>query len=658
MDLVRNGEVRASVTVHLGGELAAKGADFLVAKFRERSGFELPVKRAVGFDDITRCCQISLCSTHTSDLQENELTTPDGQGRRPIPEEGFVADLARVGSDVGVILSGRNLGNLVCGIGELLRGIEFGPHTARLVRLPPTIFQPHQATRGVCLHMPPGSAYAEWPETELARLFENWAFWDVNAVLTRYDMYAYRSDFRSVPNSEGNRMLARHQLVAKLAQDLGMKFGLAVAANSGYLDRAIVSLRARDSETDSRRGGSPTLLCPSSHDGRAYLLQDREELFRQIRPIDLLWILPYDPGGCWCERCDPWVKTFLGLAQEIARGAQRYHSQTEVYVSTRWFQPQEFQFLEEYLGHGPEWLRGIIVDESRLRSGPRGLADFRSLVSRLSGICPTIFAPELDARSFSTDGRNQCVERGRFGASPRLESSLQAYAQIAPHISGTVVQSDCISDDISKVSYCRWGWSLPPHPADAVREYWRWHFGGAEDEGWDLVRRLEKNQTHSSAEDAQKECQSLAAAEKGIRPDERNSWRWKVLRARVELDDLLSQIEPASEMLSQAAADLRKATRSASRPKMVQAGKAWILRLKERDKRIQKLIKTADDLQSEVYRVSPERQSLVSGMQLAEECGRGSGQDWIRKLQQALKPAGPAEVKAGLDAVADEMAPR
>ena len=113
MDLVKKGAGSATVTVHLGGEPAVGAARLLIQKIQDSCGVKLELKEAVGYDDITRCLQISVSTAAIADLPEMDVTTPDLQGRGPFPEEGFVADLAHIGNGLGLVLSAVTLLSLI-----------------------------------------------------------------------------------------------------------------------------------------------------------------------------------------------------------------------------------------------------------------------------------------------------------------------------------------------------------------------------------------------------------------------------------------------------------------------------------------------------------------------------------------------------------------
>jgi len=654
MDLVKKGAGSATVTVHLGGEPAVVAARLLIQKIQDSCGVKLELKEAVGYDDITRCLQISVSTAAIADLPEMDVTTPDLQGRGPFPEEGFVADLAHIGNGLGLVLSAVTLGSLVCAIGELLRGIEFSPNRARVVRLPAKIFQPTLPIRGVYLSMTPGSEFFSWSESELQELFEDWALWGINTVMTRYNMYPLRSDFRSDSSGMGNQILKRHQIIARIAHRLGMKTGLVTVTNSDYLDRAKVSLRSLDSDTDPRRGGGPTLLCPSTHEGRSFLLQDQEELFREILPVDVLWLWPFDSGGCWCERCDPWVKTFLGLSQEIARSVKRYHTDAKAYISTRWFNSSEFDILDEYLSGPPDWLDGVVLDESLPGGKRRSISEMKRQSNRFAKKRSVIYCPDISLNPFETNGAD-CYERGRLGAGPRITADHQQYAQLSGYLSGVVVQSDSVADDLTKVAYSQWAWSPQETPETAVKKYWRYHFDADEETGWELVQNLEENSTHSNIKALEREKKSLAAAQRKLAPENRETWRWRLFVSRVELDELVAEIEPSDGVIASAASALKKAGRAKSRAAITREVNQVMKVFRDREKQVQKLARVADELQQEVYRIGPEKADTVSGHQLAQDCGRGSAQTWISDLQSALKVKEFKTLKETVTAIAAEM---
>ncbi|MDA0839998.1 MAG: hypothetical protein O3B01_30910 [Planctomycetota bacterium] len=655
MDLIKNGETKAVVTVHLGGEPAVQAARILIKKFQEKTGVELELRQVVGFDDITRCLQMSLSTSAGYEFEGEELTTPDLQGRESVPPEGFVADLAEIGSDIGVVLSADTLGDLVNAAGEILRGIEYGKKDVRLCRLPPKIFVAKKPVRGIYLTMHAGSEIASWPEEKLRRLFEDWAIWGYNTVVIQHDMQAYRSDFKVNKNTPGSKALARLQLMSQIAADLGLKFGLATVANDAYIDRARVSLRAEVSTEDIRRGGSSTLLCPSQHQGRAYLLEDREELFRDLKPIDALWIWPYNPGGCWCERCDPWIKTFLGLAQEMARVGKRYHNRAKAYVSTRWFRDDEFDILEEFLGTDPDWLDGIVLDKSDPFGEWRTIEKLTELAKRFSPSVPILFGPEISLSPFAVGENNICFDNGRLGANPELKRLYGELNQLDEYISGVIAISETIADDINKTAAVQWGWIDRKQSAPFVKEYWRWHFNAEDDAGPGLTDALEANPTHESSRAVKDELQALVSAEAGIEEQTREDWRWQVFVARVGLDEKLSEIDTADKACKRIGIELRKAMKLSSKPQINKLLSDLVGPLKEREKLVEAFIKAADALQHDVYNIAPEREVAASGHQLATDTGRASLSDWISALERAGQQKGAVEIKDLLQAILDDL---
>jgi len=656
MDLIRSGETKAFVTVHLGGGPAVDAANLLIRKFKEKTGVELEQKRAVGFDDITRCLQISLCTSAGYELTGEELTTPDLQGRQQVPDDGFVTDLARIGKDIGVVMSAPDRGCLVSGVGEILRSIEFGKKDVRLVRLPPKVFRPEKELRGVCLTMPPDGEFSVWSEDELRYLLEEWAVWGYNVLLMRHVMHAYRSDFRADPNGPGSVTLRRHQMLAGICAEFGMKVGLVTVANSAYQDRAMVDLRATDSTDNIRRGGSPTLLCPSTHQGRAYLLDDREHLFRDVEPVDVLWLWPFDPGGCWCPRCAPWAKTFLGLAQEIARSLKRYHSRSQAYVNTRWFLAEDFDLLDEYLESEPDWLDGIVLDEFDARRGQRSITELKRLAARFGSRTRVIFSPAISMTPFAAGEGRICQERGRLGANPRIGPLFSQYGQMAQHLSSVVPASETVGDDQAKAACVRWGWTAPARYEDVIGEYWRWHFNVKTDAGLELVRCLDLNPTHGDADRVAAEEKAAEALSHQLSPEDRESWRWQTCEARVRLDGILSRTPLLEEELSALKSELKKAVEGrTTKSKVLKAVYDCLERLKEREKLVDQLVETADALQRDVYRVGPERELTCSGFQLAEDCGRGSARQWIRRLQSAAGKKAFADLRTAVTEAAADL---
>lgn len=110
--------------------------------------------------------------------------------------------------------------------------------------------------------------------------------------------------------------------------------------------------------------GRPWFLCPSVPEARAALLKSCDEYFSQSPSFDLIKFQGGDGGGCECDRCDPYGRTFIHLVEDMASIVHKYHPQSNVYITNQKFDNDDdiaiFQYLQEKprpwlwaFGYGP-----------------------------------------------------------------------------------------------------------------------------------------------------------------------------------------------------------------------------------------------------------------------------------------------------------------
>lgn len=101
-------------------------------------------------------------------------------------------------------------------------------------------------------------------------------------------------------------------------------------------------------------------LCPSVPEAREALLRRCEEVFRNSPPFDYVRFPGGDGGGCECDRCKPYGKTFILLCEDLAGIIHKYHPQTEIFFTNQKFDNADDIAIFEYLREKPRpWLRAF-----------------------------------------------------------------------------------------------------------------------------------------------------------------------------------------------------------------------------------------------------------------------------------------------------------
>jgi hypothetical protein len=109
----------------------------------------------------------------------------------------------------------------------------------------------------------------------------------------------------------------------------------------------------RAAESIGREG----YVCLSVPEGRAYMLEQCERVFRESPTYDLVKFKGGDGGGCECDRCEPYGRVFIETVAEMADIVHRYHPKARVFIVNQKFDDADDQAIFDYLREKPrEWL--------------------------------------------------------------------------------------------------------------------------------------------------------------------------------------------------------------------------------------------------------------------------------------------------------------
>jgi hypothetical protein len=101
-------------------------------------------------------------------------------------------------------------------------------------------------------------------------------------------------------------------------------------------------------------------VCPSIPEAHEALLKHWEEVFEKRQGFAVLRFFAGDPGGCRCERCRPWGKTFIHLCEELGEIWLKHHPNTIVLAANQDLDNAGDQAIFDYLNEAPRpWLYGL-----------------------------------------------------------------------------------------------------------------------------------------------------------------------------------------------------------------------------------------------------------------------------------------------------------
>ena len=109
--------------------------------------------------------------------------------------------------------------------------------------------------------------------------------------------------------------------LSKTAKQLGMRVTVLDEINTVFLDQYHDPEKSRFIAEGPKTFPSlkrPWQFCPSKPEAREIILRNHEESIKNFPVIDALVLWPYDNGGCGCDQCHPWPKTFFDLSKIVA----------------------------------------------------------------------------------------------------------------------------------------------------------------------------------------------------------------------------------------------------------------------------------------------------------------------------------------------------
>ena len=424
-----------------------------------------------------------------------------------------------------VRIHGGSLVALLHGAGRWLRSIRMASGRADAPLLD---VQAAPYADLVCLYTPPHfhNSYEKGPLADAREAYEEMALWGVNAVCVWADPYEVGDPFAAgFASDEGRVFWERCVALLRSAQRLGLGTGLVITPNVVYADQ----LGNKGLLATPGPGVFGPILCPSIPEARQICLRNQENALRDLaqRGLELEFICPapYDFGGCACDACKPYYRTFLGLLGDLAEILRRHHPRGQVHTCTWWVKGAEQEILREFMAHAPDWFTTV------------------SYSLGYTETLPTHSVPEPILKSTFLHVSYDPYDRyGKMGATvdPVRVGELVAGFPAAG-IKGVMCYIEGRYSSLNEVVVARMAHEPDSDLDTVLREYAAWYFG-ADEAGQDLFARAVRD---IGAADAYPLLSELEAR-LGVRG--RESWRFQqilvkanVLRIRRELGGRWSQ---------------------------------------------------------------------------------------------------------------------
>ena len=241
-------------------------------------------------------------------------------------------------------------------------------------------------------------------------------------------------------------------------------------------------------------------VCPSIPEARAALLAAWDRKFKAWGRTDILRFYAGDPGGCRCERCMPWGKTFIQLSEEVAAVWLKHYPDTTVLLANQDVTNAGDQAIFDYLTEKPRtWLYGLAYGpgsnamssyfRSELREdlftypgcGPvnRYLAETLNQLPKEQRIVHYSDITHWISAQYEVEHPDPYVKGyyGRRTFHTRPKAFYQIFQRIMPFSEGDIIYSEGYHDEFHQYLWNRLLWDPNRSLDDVTLEYCQLHFG-------------------------------------------------------------------------------------------------------------------------------------------------------------------------------------
>ena len=452
-----------------------------------------------------------------------------------LPAEAFC--ITREGE--GVRIAGGDSSGVLYGCGSFIRqglSVATGEVSA-----------PGKPLRGMYFAVHMDNFYHAAPMEDVAHYVEELALYGINTLTTYFHIF----HFTGINDPECVAFIERLNAIYEVARSVGMKTGVLVTANDGYLSTPPEI--AFEKEVARNWG---TEICPDKPGAIETITRQFGDVFDRLSNMDYLVIWPYDSGGCHCEACHPWgVKGFYRVAEPVAAEYRKRFPNGKVVVSTWMF--------DYNMGDTGEW----DAFYKRLADGQLGYMDMVMVDgAHVNGYFPQRVIDNPLSRpviSFLEISMRVGSPWGSFGANPMPTFLQEEWDRVKNTIDGGTPYSEGIFEDLNKFIWAMFCWSPDRSVRSILEEYAAYiaSAGCASDiadavfkienvgrrEPADLeANRISLPDTRLCAE----AWQDIERIDRKLPRVQRRGWRWRqlLLRARVDLELAQSRGAPTAAL--------------------------------------------------------------------------------------------------------------
>src|SRR5271157_2002026 len=183
-------------------------------------------------------------------------------------------------------------------------------------------------------------------------------------------------------------------------------------------------------------------VCPSVPEARQELFRLRERLFAGLPRIDYIMTQITDYGGCGCDMCAPYPKTYLRVLEEQSALAKRYHPKVRIVAAG---------------------LSSSVADNDMLRELLPKMAWVDYVWELPRGCKPVIKAAMPETTMVGG--------WGRFGPCPLLSDLKRVYGYDRDQVSGVAQYCEGLHDDVNRFALLQFARDPQRSVEDVARAY-------------------------------------------------------------------------------------------------------------------------------------------------------------------------------------------
>lgn len=365
----------------------------------------------------------------------------------------------------------------------------------------------------------------------LKQYVEDMLLWGYNTILCIIPVITLNKNDPNFPEE-----VARVKRIFAAAKERGMKIGILICVNQGFMDapQEISSVLPDDL---TFRGDYGRNICTSKKEGLEYMRGVWQDMLGAFKEEGLEYIVtwPYDEGGCGCKDCRPWgAKGYLNACIELKKETQNFYPEAKFIISAWAFDVPddegEFEGLYQRLKDDMSWADYLMVDAHR--EYPRYPLEHEL-------IKPIVNFPEISMWGLGP--------WGGWGANPLPERFQRIWNDSKHILDGGLPYSEGIYEDISKIQFAGYYWEKNRPWTDIMAEYIGYEYSSSQsviENATEIMRLIEINHTRCVKDvglkpdmDAAEKAMLLAEkVDSELSEKRKNSWRWRILYIRAKLD--------------------------------------------------------------------------------------------------------------------------